>query len=235
MKKPINDDTAANDTRSRLLDTALKLFSEHGMEGTSLQMIADDLGVTKAAVYYHFKTKDEIAEAVAAPTLQDLDQIIDEAQTKRSRGAQIDHALSGFVDLLVRRRTLMGLFNSDPSLQRVINRTWQAPRGEDVKTKMRMVLAGADPSLTDAITVHVVFTGLATAGGSPEYAAIDDDALRQHLLEAGRHLLGRPRRARRSRLDKAGSSQPLRNHLGRDLKKRVVSVKPPARPARPPA
>jgi hypothetical protein len=34
--------TAASDTRSRLLDTALKLFSEHGMEGTSLQMIADE-------------------------------------------------------------------------------------------------------------------------------------------------------------------------------------------------
>lgn len=112
------------------------------------------------------------------------------------------------------------------------NRTWQAPRGEDVKTKMMTVLAGADPSLTDAITVHVVFTGLAMASGSPEYAAIDDDALRQHLLEAGRHLLGRPRR---SRLGKAGSSQPLRNHLGRDLKKRVVSVKPSTRPARTPA
>ena len=72
--------TAANDTRTRLLDTALKLFSEHGMEGTSLQMIADELGVTKAAVYYHFKTKDEIAEAVAAPAIQELDQIIDEAR-----------------------------------------------------------------------------------------------------------------------------------------------------------
>lgn len=95
VKKSLTDDTAANDTRSRLLETALKLFSEHGMEGMSLQMIADELGVTKAAVYYHFKTKDEIAEVVAAPTSQDLDQIIDEARTKRSQGAQIDHALAG--------------------------------------------------------------------------------------------------------------------------------------------
>ena len=156
--------TAATDTRARLLDTALKLFSEHGMEGTSLQMIADELGVTKAAVYYHFKTKDEIAESVAAPAIQELDQVIDEARTKRSRGAQIDHALAGFVDVIVRQRTLIGLCNSDPGLQRVINRTWQAPRGEDLRTKMRTVFAGADPSLADTITVHVVITGLAMAG-----------------------------------------------------------------------
>jgi len=202
--------TAATDTRARLLDTALKLFSEHGMEGTSLQMIADELGVTKAAVYYHFKTKDEIAESVAAPAIQELDQVIDEARTKRSRGAQIDHALAGFVDVIVRQRTLIGLCNSDPGLQRVINRTWQAPRGEDLRTKMRTVFAGADPSLADTITVHVVITGLAMAGGAPEFAAIDDDTLRQHLLDAGRRLLGRPRRQRpgKSRLESVPPQSP---------------------------
>ena len=41
---------AAPDTRTRLLETALELFTTHGVEGTSLQMIADALGVTKAAV-----------------------------------------------------------------------------------------------------------------------------------------------------------------------------------------
>ncbi|MDC3957032.1 TetR/AcrR family transcriptional regulator [Polyangium jinanense] len=184
--------TAVNDTRSRLLATALKLFGEHGMEGTSMQMIADELGVTKAALYYHFKSKDEIAEAVAAPALQEMDQILDEARTKRSRGAQIDHALAGFVDLIVRERTLVGLFNSDPGLQRLIKRTLQA-RDEDLKTKLRTVFAGADPGLADAITVHVMSAGLAMAGGAPEFAGVDDDTLREHLLDAGRRLLGRPR------------------------------------------
>lgn len=186
--------TAATDTRSRLLDTALKLFSEHGVEGTSLQMIADELGVTKAAVYYHFKTKDEITEAVAAPAVQELDQIIEEAQKKRSRGAQIDHALSGFVELIVRQRLLLGLYNRDPGIQRVVNRTFQAPQGTDLRTRMKTVLAGENPSLADAIAVHVVFTGLAMVGGAPEYTGIDDDTLREHLLDAGRRLLGRPRK-----------------------------------------
>ncbi|MDI1436860.1 TetR/AcrR family transcriptional regulator [Polyangium sorediatum] len=186
--------TAVHDTRSRLLDAALKLFSKHGLEGTSMQMIADALGVTKAALYYHFKSKDEIIEAVALPALQEMEQILDAARTKRSRGAQIDHALSGFVDLIVRERTLIRLFNSDPGLRRLVNQTLQAPRDENLNTKMKTVFAGADPSLADAITMHVMSAGLAMAGGAPEFAAIDDDTLRQHLLDLGKRLLGRPRR-----------------------------------------
>ena len=45
-------------------DAALKLISEHGVSGTSLQMIADEMGVTKAAVYRQFKTKEEIVIAI---------------------------------------------------------------------------------------------------------------------------------------------------------------------------
>ena len=46
--------TASPDVRARVLDAALKLFSEHGFDGTTIQQIADMLGVTKAALYYHF-------------------------------------------------------------------------------------------------------------------------------------------------------------------------------------
>ncbi len=186
--------TATHDTRARLLDTALKLFSDHGMEGTSLQMIADALGVTKAAVYYHFKTKDEIVEAIVGPPVRELDQILDEALTKRGRSARIDHALQGLVDLVVRYRALFGLVNSDPGVRRVVKMTSEAARVDDVKTKMQTVLAGAAPNLADAIAVHVVFAGLSIVGGDPAYAGIDDDTLRQHLLDVGRRLLGRPRR-----------------------------------------
>src|SRR5262245_61648465 len=49
----------------RIIDAALELFTRHGVGGTSLQMIADALGVTKAAVYHQFKTKEEIVVAAA--------------------------------------------------------------------------------------------------------------------------------------------------------------------------
>src|SRR5579862_7894371 len=56
------EDSRAGYSRAqvRVSEAALELFSQHGVGGTSLQMIADALGVTKAAVYHQFKTKDEI-------------------------------------------------------------------------------------------------------------------------------------------------------------------------------
>ena len=47
-----------------MLDAALALFAEHGVSGTSLQMIADAVGITKAAVYHQFRTKEQIVLAV---------------------------------------------------------------------------------------------------------------------------------------------------------------------------
>lgn len=186
--------TALPDTRSRLLDTALRLLSEHGMEGTSLQMIADALGVTKATVYYHFRTKDDLVQAIASPPIQGLDQLLDDALTRRSRSAQVDHALQGLVDLIVRHRALFGLINSDPGVRRVVQMASRAGRVEDIKTKLIRVLAGEGPSLADALATHVVFSGLSVVGGDPAYAGIDDDVLRQHLLDVGKRLLGRSRR-----------------------------------------
>ncbi|WP_329374929.1 TetR/AcrR family transcriptional regulator [Streptomyces sp. NBC_01483] len=52
------------DTRQRAQSVALQLFTEHGYDGTSLRMIAERLNITKAALYYHFKSKDEILAAV---------------------------------------------------------------------------------------------------------------------------------------------------------------------------
>jgi AcrR family transcriptional regulator len=184
----------ATDTRTRLLDTALALFAEHGVEGTSLQMIADELGVTKAAVYYHFKTKDEIAEAVAAPLIAQMHQVVEEARDRRTRGAQIDHALAGFVDLVVRHRMLQGLLARDPGILRAVNRSARAPMAWDLRAELGRVFFGPDPTPEDMIMVSVLLKGLAVAGGAPENADVDDETLRGHLFEAGRRLLGRPRR-----------------------------------------
>src|ERR1700735_5665724 len=47
-------------TRERILDIALELFNEKGYENTSLREIAERLGTTKAALYYHFERKQDI-------------------------------------------------------------------------------------------------------------------------------------------------------------------------------
>src|SRR5215475_10050368 len=52
------------DTRARLRELSLQLFAEQGYEKTSLREIAEHLGVTKAALYYYFKSKEDIVRSL---------------------------------------------------------------------------------------------------------------------------------------------------------------------------
>lgn len=51
-------------TKERILDEALKLFAQSGYMGTSMNDIADRLGVTKAALYKHYTSKQEIFDSI---------------------------------------------------------------------------------------------------------------------------------------------------------------------------
>ena len=62
--------------RQRILDTARRLFCARGYERTPVRAISDTLGVTKAAVYYHFKAKDDLLDAIVAPLLHGVDEIL---------------------------------------------------------------------------------------------------------------------------------------------------------------
>jgi AcrR family transcriptional regulator len=64
------------DTRSRLRELALQLFAEQGYEKTSLREIAERLGVTKAALYYYFKSKEDIVASLVEDYVAQLDELI---------------------------------------------------------------------------------------------------------------------------------------------------------------
>ena len=64
------------DTREQIRVVALEMFAERGYAGTSLREIAERLGVTKAAVYYHFPTKEDILASLLGDFLAQLDELI---------------------------------------------------------------------------------------------------------------------------------------------------------------
>lgn len=70
------------DTRERIQKVALDLFSEQGYEKTSLREIAERLGVTKAALYYHFRTKEGILDSIVGDLAAEIDRLIDWAQAQ---------------------------------------------------------------------------------------------------------------------------------------------------------
>jgi AcrR family transcriptional regulator len=63
-------------TRERIQAVALELFAEHGYEKTSLREIAERLDVTKAALYYHFNTKEDIVVSLFDDLIADMDKIL---------------------------------------------------------------------------------------------------------------------------------------------------------------
>lgn len=79
--------TGEADTRTRIQLVALELFTEQGYEATSLREIAERLGVTKAALYYHFKSKDEILESLVNDRIARITELIDWA-TKQARSPE---------------------------------------------------------------------------------------------------------------------------------------------------
>ncbi|MFC8127764.1 TetR/AcrR family transcriptional regulator [Streptomyces sp. NPDC057302] len=65
------------DTRQRIQDVALELFAEQGYEKTSLREIAERLEVTKAALYYHFKTKEDILTSIFEDLTKPIDELVE--------------------------------------------------------------------------------------------------------------------------------------------------------------
>jgi AcrR family transcriptional regulator len=65
-----------SDTRRRIQEVALRLFAEQGYEKTSLREIAERLDVTKAALYYHFRTKEDILVSLCEDVMAPLDALI---------------------------------------------------------------------------------------------------------------------------------------------------------------
>jgi AcrR family transcriptional regulator len=73
---------ARGNTRQRIQDVALELFAEQGYEKTSLREIAERLDVTKAALYYHFKTKEDILISIFQDLTRPMDELIEWAGTQ---------------------------------------------------------------------------------------------------------------------------------------------------------
>ena len=181
------------DTRMRLIEAAIDLFTRHSFAGTSLQMIADELGFTKAAIYHHFRTREQLLAAVIEPMLDELRTVVESAETKRTPHARAEHMLNGYAALAVRNRGLVAVLATDPSVATVV--TDRAEWGNLIMRQLAL-LADVDPGPAGEVKAAMVFAGMAGAAG-PTWGNLDDDALREHLVDAGRRILGlrTPRRA----------------------------------------
>jgi len=195
----------ATDTRQRIIDVAVSLFTRHSFAGTSLQMIADEMGFTKAAVYHHFHTREQLLGAVVEPLFGQVRPIIEQAEAQRSRNARAEHMLTGYADLAVRHRALMSVLAGDPGVIDMLRA--QGDFGDLINRQIKL-FADLDPGPGGLVKAAVVLAGIAGAALPSSVLDLDDDALRQHFIEAGRRTLGLRTPRRPSRLAAPNAPAP---------------------------
>jgi AcrR family transcriptional regulator len=74
------------DTRERIVAVAAHLFATRGFAGTSVRDIADELGVTKAALYYHFESKEVLLRSIVAQAFTAVEEVMAEQRDLTTPG-----------------------------------------------------------------------------------------------------------------------------------------------------
>lgn len=96
-----------SDSRQRILDTARGLFSEGSYLGVSMSDIAERLGVTKAALYYHFSSKREIYENVLDQVHADLERILRADDGGLRPAERLRGMIAGYLEFGMREKNLI--------------------------------------------------------------------------------------------------------------------------------
>jgi AcrR family transcriptional regulator len=175
--------------QTRVVTAAMDLFARYGVGGTSLQMIADEIGVTKAAVYHQYKTKDEIILAAAESELGRLIAVIEVAENESSPKRARDSLIAGIVDLAVDRGRSASTILSDPV---IVGFFADHDTFRDVMHRLRQILVGDDSGPEASVRTAMLIAAISGAVMHPFVADLDDELVRTELLRLARRFLSLP-------------------------------------------
>jgi AcrR family transcriptional regulator len=181
------------DTRDRILDVALDLFTDQGFDGTSLREIAERLDVTKAALYYHFESKDDILLALHMRLHEfGREALLKMAKQEPVTLTQWGELLDEVVDAMLAQRRLFLMHERNQAALEKLHRTEHDAEHEDLQNQFRRVLADTRIPLEDrvrmAASFGVLFSGLFLSGEA--FASTTNEELGSLLRRILRDVLG---------------------------------------------
>lgn len=109
--------SSAAHTRQKVLEAARELFLQRGYAGTSIRDIAEYLGMTKAALYYHFPAKEELLRELVAPVQAELNACVRAAESGSESRQRL---LRRVVDLFDDNRHVLHGTLYDPAARQVL-------------------------------------------------------------------------------------------------------------------
>ncbi len=97
--------------RERILEEAVKLFYARGFNGTTLDDIAAELGVTKPFIYTHFRSKVDLLAALCTPTIEmSLAAVEAGAAMSGTAAERLFHAVAGFTKVVLQRQANIAIY-----------------------------------------------------------------------------------------------------------------------------
>src|SRR5271157_3067395 len=180
------DRPAPSAAKARIINAALELFARNGVGGTSLQMIADAIGVTKAAVYHQYNTKDEIVLAAARAELERVDAVVRAAEAEPTRARARKTLVTGMVDLAVAHRRTVSTILNDPVIVRFFA---EHESFRPVMDRMSRVLVGDDTGHEARVSTAMLTAAISGTVMHPLVAGLDDEVLRSQLQRLAERLL----------------------------------------------
>jgi AcrR family transcriptional regulator len=169
--------------RAELVGIAERLFAHGGFAGTSLADIAREAGCSKAAVLYHFRTKQDLLVAVVVGRLDQADLLLDHLE-QHPPGPRRDAAAVEALTCLVLQGRPMAPLGAAPAADVAAVLTSQpevVARLQVARERLLCLLAGPHPSAAQRLRLAVAFYGLPLA--LPELADVGDHET--HALVAG--------------------------------------------------
>ena len=183
-------------TRERILDIALELFVEKGYDKTSLRDIAEQLGTTKAALYYHFERKQDILlelhlrlHELGRDALEQLLRLEDGQARADAWPGLIDR----FIDQVLENRELVLLHQRNHNaMEELTNNERHQAANDDIEQQFRRVLQSPEIPLAQRVRMVCSLGAVVTtlAGGEALFADVPISELAELVREAVRDLLG---------------------------------------------
>jgi len=144
-------------TRERILEIALELFTEQGYERTSLRQIAERLGFSKAAIYYHFASKEEILLTLHLR----LHEFGKEALGTMDRSEWSPEAWAGlldrFIDQMLEHRALFILHERNRAALEELHRDRHDADHDDLEVRFQEALGNPAVGLADRVRMACAF------------------------------------------------------------------------------
>jgi TetR/AcrR family acrAB operon transcriptional repressor len=151
----------AQDTRRQIIDAASGVFHRRGVSGATLQMVAEAAGLTRGAIYWHFKNKADLFRAVHEtllhPVAREIDTIIDSHQFTDPLDA-IEAALVAFFATLDRDKTVRMALETIARCREYINEFVDVHR--EIDEAMQLSLAKIEAAYRRAGAAGTLRAGL---------------------------------------------------------------------------